>query len=486
MNKEKKEEIKLNVCPIVDCGRPTHKKSEYCIFHARPEEKKEEEFKKAIKEYIEKIKENNLDYNFKRFIFIGKINFEKEFKVNTFKNANFWNAVFKGDADFIEATFEGDATNFIDITFDGNACFERAVFKGDAGFIEATFEGTANFIDVTFEGNACFERAVFKGDADFIEATFKGAIFNDNADFGGTVFKGDVLFTGVIFKGTAYFWEETFEGDADFSNTVFESDPIFQGRTFKRKASFMNATFKGDIGFMGATFKGNAYFSYATFSPGMELNLEVKNEGIISFEHTFLENVFLDLDLDNKVLIDFNDVLLRNTKIKKKQIENHILQEKKEEFSKASEIYLSLKNNFHSISRYEDESWAFKKEKDMERKNYFHFRTLHKWLWSCFLNGIFGYGEQPGKVIISAISIILIFTFLFMSSGISDTSIGGLSSKNFLDCIYFSTVTFTTLGYGDFRPLEGWGRIFAGTEAFIGALMMALFVYTFARRTGGR
>ncbi|GAI81392.1 unnamed protein product, partial [marine sediment metagenome] len=54
------------------------------------------------------------------------------------------------------------------------------------------------------------------------------------------------------------------------------------------------------------------------------------------------------------------------------------------------------------------------------------------------------------------------------------------------DCIYFSTITFTTLGYGDFRPLEGWGRILAGSEAFIGAFMMALFVYTFARRTGGR
>jgi len=42
------------------------------------------------------------------------------------------------------------------------------------------------------------------------------------------------------------------------------------------------------------------------------------------------------------------------------------------------------------------------------------------------------------------------------------------------------------LGLGDFRPVESWGRIFVGSEAFIGAFMMALFVYTFARRTGGR
>ena len=55
-----------------------------------------------------------------------------------------------------------------------------------------------------------------------------------------------------------------------------------------------------------------------------------------------------------------------------------------------------------------------------------------------------------------------------------------------IDCLYFSAITFTTLGYGDFRPLEGWGRILAGSEAFIGAFMMALFVYTFARKMGGR
>ena len=58
--------------------------------------------------------------------------------------------------------------------------------------------------------------------------------------------------------------------------------------------------------------------------------------------------------------------------------------------------------------------------------------------------------------------------------------------KNFPNSLYFSLITFTTLGYGDFRPLEGCGRILAGSEAFIGAFMMALFVYTFARRTGGR
>ncbi|MBY8986670.1 MAG: two pore domain potassium channel family protein [Candidatus Lokiarchaeota archaeon] len=58
--------------------------------------------------------------------------------------------------------------------------------------------------------------------------------------------------------------------------------------------------------------------------------------------------------------------------------------------------------------------------------------------------------------------------------------------KQIENCLYFSTVTFATLGLKDFRTVEDWSRIFAGTEAFIGALVMVLLVYTFARRTGGR
>jgi len=188
-------------------------------------------------------------------------------------------------------------------------------------------------------------------------------------------------------------------------------------------------------------------------------------------------------------------------------------------------------------------SWAFKKEKDMERKSYYFnaftkntesnerknkekhnkekksegilysnwmkIKEFGKWVWSCFCNAIYGYEEKPWNVVISAGVIIIFFALLFSSIGISNPEIIDLKGitvnqntgnivdsaskgllknnviRNFPDSLYFSLITFTTLCYGDFRPLEGWGRILAGSEAFIGAFMMALFVYTFARRTGG-
>ena len=147
----------------------------------------------------------------------------------------------------------------------------------------------------------------------------------------------------------------------------------------------------------------------------------------------------------------------------------------------------------------------------MERKSDCHIKALHKWLWSWFLNLIYGYGEKPERVFLSSILIILIFACFFINCGITSKSLDNLPKYNIIKelsmgilygdllnkcktipleqvkkCIYFSTVTFTTLGLGDFKPIENKGRIYVGSEAFIGAFMMALFVYTFARRTGGR
>ena len=83
MNQEEKNS---NKCPI--CGRPTHKESKYCIFHASAEEKTEREFKEALKEYVEKIKKEDGDYNFEKYIFIGEINFREDLDITVFKNAN--------------------------------------------------------------------------------------------------------------------------------------------------------------------------------------------------------------------------------------------------------------------------------------------------------------------------------------------------------------------------------------------------------------
>ena len=124
MNQENSDSKK---CPI--CGKSTHKESIYCIFHASAEEKTAEEFKEALKEYIVKIIKEDKDYYFERFIFIGDINFKAELNIKIFKNANFMEAIFKGNVNFGSLTFRGNA-NFMTTTFERIADFGYTTFEG--------------------------------------------------------------------------------------------------------------------------------------------------------------------------------------------------------------------------------------------------------------------------------------------------------------------------------------------------------------------
>jgi hypothetical protein len=54
-----------------------------------------------------------------------------------------------------------------------------------------------------------------------------------------------------------------------------------------------------------------------------------------------------------------------------------------------------------------------------------------------------------------------------------------------LDCLHFSAVTITTLGYGDYRPLS-YGRLVAAAEALSGLVLMGIFVSRLVSRQQDR
>ena len=62
-----------------------------------------------------------------------------------------------------------------------------------------------------------------------------------------------------------------------------------------------------------------------------------------------------------------------------------------------------------------------------------------------------------------------------LARGIADNGLA------FLSCLYFSVVTFTTLGYGDITPTVAI-RTLAGVEALVGLFSIALFVVVFVKR----
>jgi voltage-gated potassium channel Kch len=56
---------------------------------------------------------------------------------------------------------------------------------------------------------------------------------------------------------------------------------------------------------------------------------------------------------------------------------------------------------------------------------------------------------------------------------------GHQTHMNFADSFYFSSVTFTTLGYGDFTP-NGFLRVVTAFEAIFGGMSIGFLVAGFA------
>ncbi len=43
------------------------------------------------------------------------------------------------------------------------------------------------------------------------------------------------------------------------------------------------------------------------------------------------------------------------------------------------------------------------------------------------------------------------------------------------DCLYFSSITFSSVGYGEIYPTQFWGRLFASIEGYLGIVYTVLF-----------
>ena len=192
-------------------------------------------------------------------------------------------------------------------------------------------------------------------------------------------------------------------------------------------------------------------------------------------------------------------------------LDKRTIEEKEGDFHYARFIYRMLKNNARSLGENEDTSWAYFKEKQTERRTYFHwircyhrdlqkqtgwqkwFRILGlgtkytlKYLSLFCVNLIYGHGERPWRIAVWGVVILFLSALLFTAF---DLTIVDLESptlwEKFLSNLYFSVITFTTLGYGDYTK-PGWGKLIAGLESYLGLFCIALFSIAVAKRTSDR
>lgn len=192
----------------------------------------------------------------------------------------------------------------------------------------------------------------------------------------------------------------------------------------------------------------------------------------VNFEHARLENVIWDEELIQERLAK----------------KSNNLEEQIDLYQQSEEIYRNLRLTTESDGLFETAGVFFQKEMRMRRMQMPQFST--KRLISKIVEFSCGYGERPLRIVLISALVILLFSFIFFMTGLSynddmimfSASASSLENlQDFLNSLYFSVVTFTTLGYGDILPL-GISKFFAGIEALLGGFILALFVVVFVKK----
>ncbi|NVJ96958.1 MAG: pentapeptide repeat-containing protein [Alphaproteobacteria bacterium] len=157
-------------------------------------------------------------------------------------------------------------------------------------------------------------------------------------------------------------------------------------------------------------------------------------------------------------------------------------------FEQCEEIYRDLRKAAEQQGLFEMGGHFIQKELTMRRYQYPPWSARR--FFSKFIDLFCGYGERPLNVIV--FSIILIFVcaiaYFLLGTTSSGEAVGFSSAQDwqtnighFLNSLYYSVVTFTTLGYGDITPV-GASRLVAAIEAFTGSFTLALFVVVFVKK----
>ncbi|MCU3673323.1 potassium channel family protein [Enterobacter hormaechei subsp. oharae] len=87
-----------------------------------------------------------------------------------------------------------------------------------------------------------------------------------------------------------------------------------------------------------------------------------------------------------------------------------------------------------------------------------------------------GFGERPLRALGTSLLIVCLSTIVYYFSAKSNT-------QTFVEALYFSIVTFTTLGFGDITQESDFLRLFSAVESFSGLVLMGLFLAGYASKT---
>lgn len=479
----------MAVCNYNGCKEGVYENGLCILHHEFPESENSNEFKSInkLKEKILQEKISKKDFNFEG-VKLNEVNF-REINIDNEININFKESQIRKNVKFDEVSLIGHVL-FNKSEVNGNILFNNTNIKGEINFSNSkvqnvVFKGkkltkssiifkNANILGQSLFKNAelgridfsfakIINRVNFENVVVYGNVIYNGAKLNSDVWFDRFIIKKSISFEGVEIIGNIYFVDNMtyIGGDISFDNIFIDGDIAFNkikinNDILSRWAQIGNMTFEdvdlgGNINLIYSKIRGHLLFNNGIIGKNVSLNrTEVGNNA--RFDNTKIDgkvhfNVF---KVDGK--LTFN-----NTHFKKLKTQENACRYAKNIWEKLGD-------------RTETDRYFYYEMVSKRKQKEWYFKYLEILIQYCF-----GYGVRPERVIITWISIILIFAIIYSTqNGIN----GNLDYSSYF---YSSVVTGITPGFGNYRP-DGIYQLLASFEAIVGTFMWAAFIATFTRK----
>jgi len=458
--------------------------------------------------------------------FSNRVRFDFQDEIAELNDLDFRNVVCKGPASFRGVEFIGE-TQFMNAVFKDRAIFTGSTIE-NGDFRQSKFKGAANFHDSKFSGDTKFARTVFE------DVSILTEIEADHMDFNQARYDSELNLSESYINDYLKFDAVNIQ-NLRLSNTTIGDYSSFKFCNIKELHSHdmtfhHGSTFYGSkinlLHFEISELPKSLYFDFGNCSiQNGYFSIDDPHKSIIDLTDSLIGSVdihsgdenpfeYLNInrtDFDGFDFTDFRDELEEiNWDIHQDQqgASPSIVIEGDEATpspaqtpSDLEKTYLKAKNG--AIQSGDSTSASEFLIKEMKYKRKRNWKSLQSKeanykdkLFNCgnilinmFLDITCGFGEKLYRIVGWSIFTIIFGAILYpMIGGIagntsSASSIGDVTLiGTFTESLYFSLVTFSTVGYGDVYPDGTWVKLAAGLEALIGGFLIALFVYSLGKQ----
>lgn len=401
-----------------------------------------------------------------------------------------------GDKEGI-VSFEGAQfhrrSNFSNAQVVARCQFQGCTFHQSAAFNRTTFERQVVFTDVTFAEKASFLDAQFAYKAFFLGTSFQESEFNGAEFEGAAAFSSD---QAIQDKNSAH--AAIFHQSAKFEGTRFLKKVLFQFVLFHESASFKYAYFGEQVSFRKSTFSKDAILT------GLFCNLELDLRRVKVMQELHLKgaNINRRVNLADASFgaISFYNMVTDLIAVTPQQIGGKLRGDRSNnpkaiELERTANEYLLLKKSFAYQGMHDEEDWAYWRFRRTSRQaSSLQAKANKQWtqlakngLERIFLDYGSSYGTHPLRITVLAACLIVFFGVFYWCVPdqivLEGKEIVQGQTITLVQSIYFSTMAFTTMGFGDVHPnFHGWLKGIVALEALVGIITMTLFVGTYARK----